>query len=79
MTWAFSPSDTLILAWRWPSLSRIWARLRRSASACSSMAARTPAGAVMSRISYRMHCRPQALAASLSRHTPVLDGVVYGV
>jgi len=33
--------------------------------AWSSMAARTPAGGLMSRISYRMHCRPQSDAASL--------------
>ena len=111
------PSATLILLCRWPSDSRIWARLRRSASACSSIAARTPAGAaahpppvkrqfeegtkaeqpgaphesfkvlatsgqqrshsgrapVMSRISYRMHCKPQAFAASLWPQTAHSD------
>ena len=41
------------------------ARLRRSASACSSIAARTALGGEMSRISYRMHEMPQSLAAAL--------------
>ena len=44
-----------------------WARFLRSASACSSMAALTFAGGLMSRISYRMHCRPQSEAASLQQ------------
>ncbi len=36
------------------------------------MAARTPAGGLMSRISYRMHCRPQSDAASLRSNRSVL-------
>lgn len=58
-------SAMLISDCRLPSLSRICARLRLSASAWSSMAARTPAGGEMSRISYLRHCNPQASAASL--------------
>eukprot|EP00955_Chlamydomonas_euryale_P080515 363429-Chlamydomonas_euryale.AAC.33 len=41
------------------------ARLRRSASACSSIAMTMPAGGAMSRISYRRHCRPHGSLATL--------------
>lgn len=51
-TCCLSASATLILLWRTPSLSRMLARLRRSASACSSMACTMPRGGRMSFISY---------------------------
>lgn len=57
---ALFPSSTLILLWRWPSLSKMWARLRRSASACNSIAARTPAA-----------LSPTSLDQLISLHAPI--------
>ena len=48
---ANAASATLMADSRAPSLARMSARFLRSASACSSMAARTPGGAAMSLIS----------------------------
>mmetsp|Transcript_66824 Transcript_66824/g.169468 ORF Transcript_66824/g.169468 Transcript_66824/m.169468 type:complete len:218 (-) Transcript_66824:582-1235(-) len=72
--------------WRSPSLCKTSARLRRSASACISMACLMAVGGVMSRISYRRTWRPQACAASftmvtmaafmISRSSKVLSRVI---
>mmetsp|Transcript_6288 Transcript_6288/g.19700 ORF Transcript_6288/g.19700 Transcript_6288/m.19700 type:complete len:215 (+) Transcript_6288:485-1129(+) len=55
MAEVLSPSAALTVDCRSPSESRMAARFRRSASASSSIAARTAFGGTMSRISYRMH------------------------
>mmetsp|Transcript_12829 Transcript_12829/g.27964 ORF Transcript_12829/g.27964 Transcript_12829/m.27964 type:complete len:220 (-) Transcript_12829:320-979(-) len=62
---AFCPSAMLISLCCSPSESRIFARFLRSASAWSSIAFRTFAGGLISRISYRRHVIPHAFAASL--------------
>mmetsp|Transcript_25694 Transcript_25694/g.65270 ORF Transcript_25694/g.65270 Transcript_25694/m.65270 type:complete len:254 (-) Transcript_25694:427-1188(-) len=69
ITCCLEPSATLMDDWRAPSDSRMDARLRRSASACSSMACTMPRGGRMSLISYLMHVRPHASAAPLMEAT----------
>ena len=86
-TRAAFPSATLIADCLWPSDSRTCARFRLSASACSSMAARTPGGGWMSLISYRMQRRPQSAHASWmeatmaafseARSSKVLSSVIF--
>ena len=65
ITLCFRPSAILIALCLCPSLSRISARLLRSAVTCLCIAPTTPSGAWISRISYRKHTTPQSRAASL--------------
>ena len=65
MTLCFRPSAMLMALCLCPSLSRISARLLRSAVTWRCMAATTPSGAWISRISYRRQTTPQSRAASL--------------
>jgi hypothetical protein len=69
MVFCFMPSARLMAACRSPSESSTCARLRRSASACISIAALMERGGAMSLISYRRHCRPHAEEASLMTRT----------
>ena len=65
MTRRLAPSARFTCASRSASDSSTVARLRRSASACISIACLIPGGGRISRISYRRHSSPHADAASL--------------
>ena len=89
ITALFFPSARFTAASRSASDSKTVARFRRSASACISIACLMPGGGRMSRISYRRHSRPHAVAASLmvatmrelrwSRSSKVLSSEIFPI